>query len=637
MKQTIIVLLLALFIPTGLLARPIFKVEGNNVIVDLEGSGVKSKILKIEIWSNSTIKVISGMSKNFSENRSLVGIGQPEPIKFKALYSGNKVEITLKNMLINVEEDGLVRVFSRTGNRLVIESDRYFTPSDIEEGAYNIKQRFFLSNSESLYGYGKMTSIRNLKFDNTKQGSIQYAAPILFSDKGYAIIWDNYSQTKFEDAKSGMTLESEIADEISYFVIYGPEWNQIVSEIRNISGRASLLPYWTSGFWTSESTAANKISALGITPKVDDSNNCSLFKKEQNFSETEASSGSRYACIEAGKKASADYKQHRASNTTDRFAIPTSIAFPGSQHYEDFLKMTNIPSDWSGLSGQIESGLFSSLTGQPYWSSNIGGCGSSCDPELLTRWYQFATFTPIFQIDETDKNACAWNEESKNNILHTIQLRNALKPYIYSMFNKTYSENFTLMRALRFDYSQDPKACSITNEYMFGETFLVNPITEPNVKSKESYLPAGNNWVDFWSGEQITGGTSKNSTVSADQIPLFVKSGSIVPFCMDGFGEQEFDLLLKIYPGNDGTFVLYEDQEDGFDYQKGLFSKIKFTYTEKDKSLGIEAIEGSFEGMKTERKIGIAIVKQGEEGCGMDITASAIVDYKGKKMKVKLQ
>lgn len=634
MKRVIIILLMALIIPLGLSARPIFKVEGNNVIIDLEGAGAKSKILKIEVWSNSSIKVVSGMSKTFSGKPSLVGINQPIPIKFKTLYSGNKVEITLKDMIINVEEDGLVRIFSKNGNRLIIESDRYFTPSTIEEGAFNIKQRFFLGTNEQLLGYGQMSSIRNLKFEETKQNSIQYAAPVLYSDKGYAIIWDNYSQTKFEDLKSGMTLESEVADEIEYFVIYGPEWDQIISEIRTISGKAPIFPYWSTGFWTSQSSNAAKFTALGATPNVDNSNSATYYQKE--LSNAQTLTKSRYSCIEAGKKASANYMQQRTSDSTYRFAIPTSTAFPGAQHYDDFLKAANIPSTWEGLSSQIETGLFSALTGQPYWSTCIGGSDDKCDPELLSRWYQFAAFTPIFQIDQNDKNACEWNENCKNSIFSTIQLRNALKPYIYTLFYKIYSENYTPMRALRFDYSNDPQACKTTNEYMFGNSFLVCPITEPNAKNMEAYLPLGNNWVNFWTGEQTVGGTSKIFPVQADQIPLFVKAGSILPFNMKELGNEEFDLLLKIYPGSDGSFTLYNDQKDGFGYKTGASSLIKFNYSEKDKAVEISAVNGSFEGMESAFKIGISIVYEGKEGCGMDTTAKTIVEYKGKKLKVKL-
>lgn len=655
MRQ-IVLIVVALMLPFVLSARSIFKVEGNSVIVDLEGSGVKSKILKIEIWSNSTIKVTSGMSKTFSEKPSLITHSQPTPVKFKALYAGDKVEITTPSMIVYVEENGLVQIMNRKGIRLMVESDRNFAPSEAEEGAFTIKQKFFLYNHEHVYGFGQAGekprySLRNTNFE-VRQTLDEIASPVLFSEKGYAMIWDNYSKTQFEDSRAGMTLTSEVADEIQYFFIYGPEWDQIVSEIRQLSGQVPMLPKWMYGFWHSpmayngadlQKAAADRYEQAQIPVNLNSTSDYKLYAEE--LDDLKQPQTPRFASMGFAKDIDTKYSAYKKENPERRLSIPTHTAFPGVQRHGTYLRAGKIPSSWETLKNQVGAGVNLSLTGQPYWSTNIGGItenGAAIDPELLTRWFQFAAFTPVFQANEASREVWAWSKPGDGFYEATtlaIRLRYSMMPYLYSMAHKVNAENYTLMRSLLFDFMADDKVHEINNQYLFGTSIMVCPITTSGSQSKTVYLPTGSEWFDFWTGEKLAGGKETTFGTNIESIPLFVKAGSIIPFECKSFCTNEApeaDMEIRVYPGADAQFVLYDDQGDGFGYETGQSSKITLSYTEKSRSFEIAAVEGSFDNMAVERKLKVVLVDV-QNGNGAKPTASGtIIDYKGKKMKVKL-
>lgn len=655
MKQIVLVLV-ALVLPFVLSARSIFKVEGNSVIVDLEGSGVKSKIVKIEIWSNSTIKVISGMSKTFSDKPSLITHSQPVPVKFKALYSGNKVEITTPSMIVYVEENGLVQIMNRKGIRLMIESDRHFSPSETEEGAYSVNQRFYLYNHEHIYGLGQAGekprySLRNTNFE-VRQSLDEIASPVLFSEKGYAMIWDNYSKTQFEDTRAGMSIASDVADEIQYFFIYGPEWDHIISEIRQLSGQVPMLPKWMYGFWHSpmaynspeqQTAAVERYVQNQVLVNVNTTGDFKFYTEE--LKSLQQPQTPRYASMGFAKNIDDQFTAYKAENPDRRLSIPTHTAFPGIQRHGTYLRAGKIASNWETLKNQVGAGINLSLTGQPYWSTNIGGLtenGAAVEPELLTRWFQFAAFTPVFQANEANREIWAWSKPGDGfyeAATLAIRMRYSMMPYIYSMAHKVSAENFTLMRSLLFDYAADEKVHDINNQYLFGSSIMVCPITTSDKKTKTVYLPAGNDWFDFWTGEKLVGGKETSFGTSIESIPLFVKAGSIVPFACKSFctNEQpEADMEIRVYPGADAQFVLYDDQGDDFGYQTGQSSKIVLSYSEKSRSFEIGSIEGNFENMTVDRKLKVVLVDV-QNGNGAKPTATGtIIDYKGKKLKVKL-
>jgi alpha-D-xyloside xylohydrolase len=240
-----------------------------------------------------------------------------------------------------------------------------------------------------------------------------------------------------------------------------------------------------------------------------------------------------------------------------------------------------------------------------------------------------------------------------------ITLRYSLLPYIYSTSWDVTANQSTMMRALVMDFAKDKQALDINNEYMFGKSLLVCPVTKPmyskiidngnettivedfsKIKDEKVYLPKGTEWIDFWTGDNYSGGQALTKETPLDIIPLYVKAGSIFPIGpkVQYATEKKWDNLeIRIYPGADGEFTLYEDENDNYDYEKGTYSTITFNWDDSEKLLTIGDRKGSFPGMITNRKFNIVEVVY-KKGIGMDTAANfdKVVDYMGKKIVVKL-
>jgi alpha-D-xyloside xylohydrolase len=215
-----------------------------------------------------------------------------------------------------------------------------------------------------------------------------------------------------------------------------------------------------------------------------------------------------------------------------------------------------------------------------------------------------------------------------------------------------------MMRALMMDFPNDKNALDINDAYLFGKSLLVSPVTHAmylkpvvngrdttyaqdfsTVKTKETYLPVGTDWFDFWTGEKLPGGTKANKETPIDIIPLYVKAGSIIPIGPDVqyAEEKKWDNLeIRIYPGANGKFVLYEDENDNYNYEKGVYSTITFTWDDAKRTLTINDRKGSFPGMLQNRKFNIVMVGTGK-GAGENTgnEADKIIAYEGRKVTAK--
>ena len=234
-------------------------------------------------------------------------------------------------------------------------------------------------------------------------------------------------------------------------------------------------------------------------------------------------------------------------------------------------------------------------------------------------------------------------------IEQAIQLRYRLLPYIYSVSWDVTANQSTMTRALVMDFAEDKMALDINDEYMFGQSLLVCPVTRPmfskdtkedsiTVNSRQLYLPKDVNWFDFWTGEKYGGGQTVNRETPIDIIPLYVKAGSILPMGPDVqyAAEKKWDNLeIRVYPAADGEFTLYEDEYDNYNYEKGAYSTIAFQWDDERKVLIINDRQGSFPGMPDIRTFRIVIVSPGH-GTGID-TAKVIekmVEYNGTKQLI---
>lgn len=176
------------------------------------------------------------------------------------------------------------------------------------------------------------------------------------------------------------------------------------------------------------------------------------------------------------------------------------------------------------------------------------------------------------------------------------------------------------------------------DEYLFGKSILVASVTS-ETRSRSLYLPAGTRWIDFWTGEVQDGGCEITRETPVDIIPLYVKAGSIIPVgpTVQFATEKSWDdLQLRIYPGANGEFTLYEDEDDNYNYEKGKYSTIRMTWNDKERKLTIHPRQGNYNGMLQERKFHIVLVN-GQDGLGLDNESYTVnVEYQGKKINIKL-
>jgi alpha-D-xyloside xylohydrolase len=195
-----------------------------------------------------------------------------------------------------------------------------------------------------------------------------------------------------------------------------------------------------------------------------------------------------------------------------------------------------------------------------------------------------------------------------------------------------------MMRALVFDFGSDPMALTVPDQYMFGPAFLVNPVMSAGATSRSVYLPAGATWVDFWTGATQAGGQTVNAAAPIDRLPLYVRAGSIVPMgpIMNYSTEKPADPIeLRVYPGASGSFALYEDENDNYDYEKGTYATIPFAWDDASKTLHIGAVQGSFPGMLASRTFNVVFVGN-DHGAGTapSATIDKTVTYTGSSTDV---
>jgi len=333
-------------------------------------------------------------------------------------------------------------------------------------------------------------------------------------------------------------------------------------------------------------------------------------------------------------------------------------AFAGQQRNAATLWSSDITCTWNAYRNQVPQGINACASGIPYWTSDIGGYhfhwqapdwSAPKNRELFTRWFQFGTFSPIFRIHGKGERALFsnnWDAPTKAILLKYDNLRYRLLPYIYSLSWKVTSEGYTIMRSLAFDFREDEGIKSIPDQYMFGPAFLVNPVTKrmyslPNVKdlkgTRKVYLPKSADWYDFWTGRLIKGAQTIDAAAPIETIPLYVKAGSIVPMgpYLQYATEKAADPLeIRVYTGANAEFVLYEDENDTYNYEQGKYSTIALNWDEAQKTLTIGNRHGDFSGMLKDRTFRIVWVNS-KNGTGIEPARQAeIIQYSGKELKL---
>lgn len=359
-------------------------------------------------------------------------------------------------------------------------------------------------------------------------------------------------------------------------------------------------------------------------------------------------SGARYANVFPLFHTGGVSEGQQAASDKKRVFILSRSAYAGVQRYGVTAWSGDVLSDWVTFARQIPAGLNYSISGNPYWTTDIGGFisgGNLNDPkfrELFVRWFQFGTFSPIFRVHGTrypDENELwSYGPDAQKILVDYDNLRYRLLPYIYSEAWQVTSNHGTLMRPLVMDWRNDVEAQNTGDEYLFGPAILVSPVTTQGAITRTVYLPKAT-WYDFWTGAKVEGEKRVEAAAPLAKLPLYVRAGSIIPMgpTMEWSTQKPADPIeIRVYPGADGDFTLYEDENDNYNYAKGQHATIKLHWDDAGKTLAFGAREGSYPGMPERHTFNVVVVGDGR-GVGIaDSTAQARgVLYKGDRLVLR--
>ena len=344
------------------------------------------------------------------------------------------------------------------------------------------------------------------------------------------------------------------------------------------------------------------------------------------------------------------YEGQRAADPGKRVCILTRSSYLGMQRYAAAAWSGDINGDWTTFKRQIPAGLNYCIAGLPYWTTDCGGFFHPRDQytsadynELLTRWFQWSTFCPIMRVHgyKTETEMWKWLPETQKIMLAYDQLRYRLLPYNYSVAWSVTNDARTIMRPLAMDFPQDRQALAVSDQYMFGPAFLVAPVTDPvgqDGASRRVYLPAGFEWVNFWTGERCAGGREVAAPAPLDTLPLYVRAGSIVPMgpVLQYANENpDAPYEIRVFRGASGGFTIYEDEGDNYNYEKGAHASIPLSWDDGKEMLTIGERIGGFCGMAREREFRIVWVSANHgTGAEPSKTPDVIIAYKGQPTTV---
>lgn len=373
------------------------------------------------------------------------------------------------------------------------------------------------------------------------------------------------------------------------------------------------------------------------------------------------------------------YENWRRQTSAKRVMNLTRSTYTSGQRYGVVAWSGDHSAKWSVLKNQITEGIKFCMSGMPYWTLDIGGfftvrdqyenrgCNKAGDRtplwfwngdyndgvndlgyrELYVRWLQYAVFLPVFRAHGTDTPREPWHfgkpgEPFYDTILSFIRLRYRLLPYIYSTAAAVSFHHDTMMRSLMFDFAHDSRVAEISGSYMFGRSMLVCPVTEPMYYGPNStplpetdqtwpvYLSEGTLWYNFWTNKAYQGGQTVVCEAPLQSVPLFVRAGSIIPlsdpltYADERSGECS---MLVVYDGADGSLALYNDEGDGYAYERGVYSMVHLRYRSSDKTLVLGKAEGLY---PYQARFTLKLVSDGRE------EEKGNIRYSGEEMTVRL-
>ena len=364
--------------------------------------------------------------------------------------------------------------------------------------------------------------------------------------------------------------------------------------------------------------------------------------------------------------ADAIYNGQRSVNPDKRVFLLTRSGFAGLQRYSTATWSGDIGTRWEDMRAQMTAGINFSMSGVPFWGMDQGGfCvenrymeaegiyekeGIENEDlkewrELQARWNQFGCFIPLYRTHGQWPLREVWNLAPEDHpcyktIVAYDKLRYRMMPYLYSMAGWVNLFDYTMMRGLAMDFGDDSKVLNIGDQWMFGPAFMACPVGYYQARSRSVYLPQQCGWYDLYTGAYYKGGQTIEADAPYEKMPVFVREGSIIPFGpeIEWATEVEPDTInLYVYAGADGKFCLYEDEGTNYNYEKGYYTTIDFTYDDANSKLTIGERKGSYEGMAESRHFNVVFVgKDDNKALDLDNPEGKMVEYSGKSIEVEL-
>jgi len=728
--------------------------------------------LRFQVCTDSIIRVLYSPGRDFPKVADYVVIKSDwPPSPFDVIESAAEIGLsTTRLKLVVNKKDSVIVFYDATGKKLTQENDRTLTPAEVNGEKTHRLERFtnMWDTQEAFYGLGQHQSgVFNLRGETVdiSQDNTNISVPLLLSSGGYGIFWNNPSRGRFNNRfVHALFITSEVADQMDYYFIYGPDFDRIISAYRELTGAAPLFGKWAYGYWQCKNRYDSQAEILSIAkryrtehspldnivqdwfwwktmgepvwnknypdPKAmitelhnenvhlmvsvwpffrpgsrvyDDMDkkgffiaktkaagfhpagmalydafnpearnyywnlmNNALFKigvdawwldttepetegREESIllqNKTGIGSGARYANLFPLMTTTAVYQGQRAASDQKRVFILSRSAFAGAQRNATAVWSGDVDPNWETFRRQIPAGLNYSLSGNPYWTTDIGGfvAANPDDPayrELYARWFEFAAFNPIFRAHGTrttnQNEIWSYGAETQTILTRYDRLRYRLLAYIYSIAWKTTHENYSPMRALVMDFRDDPRVWNIGDQFLFGPSLLISPVTEPGATSRHLYLPKAK-WYNFWTGEAQDGGRTSDAPAPLPEIPILVRAGTILPMGppIECAQQANDPIELRVYPGADGEFTLYEDEGDTYNYEKGAYATILLRWNESNHLLTIAKREGTYPGMPQNLTFNVVFVQK-DHGTEIEQTRipDSTVNYDGRPVEIR--
>jgi alpha-D-xyloside xylohydrolase len=732
---------------------------------------MQTGVMRIQFCSDSIVHVTYSPTTSIPEGPQFIVNKTSWPaVQWNMQATNDEVRLQSPRLRVTVtRKNSWTRFEESDGKKLFEEQNLSMTPA-VVNGTRTYHSEMFSdlwASTEAFYGLGQhQAGVWNYHGESVDLGqdNTNISVPFFISSNGYGLLWNNASLSRFNNRfLHALYLSSQAADTIDYYFVYGPDFDQIVSGYRDLTGAAPLFGKWAYGFWQCKNRYDSQDEILAIAKKyrdlhipadnivqdwfwwnvmgepvfnkhypdpkgmIDDLHTdhfhimfsyWAFFRKgspvyddmdkrgyfidrtinpafhpaglalydafnpdarkyywgllnklyqigadawwlDSDEPETEhrettilatdkvaLGNGADYANMFPLVHTGGVYEGQRAASDQKRVFILSRSAFAGVQRNSVAAWSGDVESNWLNFRRQIPAGLNFELSGLPYWTTDIGGfvIGNPDDPtyrELFVRWFEYGTFCPIFRVHGTrttnSNELWSYGPEAQEILTSFDRLRYRLMPYIYSVAWMTTSKGYTPMRPLVMDFRTDVTAQNIADQFSFGPSILVNPVTEAGATSRHLYLPDAH-WYDFWDGSSLTGGRWIDASAPLNRIPLYVRAGSILPVGpeIEYTTEKPADPIdLRVYPGADGEFTLYEDENDTYNYEKGAFATIPIRWDDAAKKLTIGDRSGKFPGMLEKRTFRVVFVGS-NHGAGIAATSQPdkVVEYSGSQVTV---